>query len=165
MRVSHYLPAGQSPRRLKTSGRARNAPGAWPPLDEAQALGIARAMRDRGRLAPPWLVFEKGSPLEQKALNMAFPVCCGGFSRFQLWRWQRKHSRLIIQTVGQGSMPVGRMLLKMRKKRHGHPGPRLFSKRREKAKISQARPCGPLPACFADPATLRSASARGWPKP
>ena len=85
-------------------------------LDEAQALGIARAMRDRGRLAP-LLVFEKGSPLEQKALEYGIPCLLWGFfSRFQLWRWQRKHSRLIIQTVGQESMPVGRMLLKMRKK-------------------------------------------------
>ena len=85
-------------------------------LDEAQALGIARAMRDRGCLAP-LLVFEKGSPLEQKALEYGIPCLLWGFfSRFQLWRWQRKHSRLIIQTVGQESMPVGRMLLKMRKK-------------------------------------------------
>ena len=62
-------------------------------LDEAQALGIARAMRDRGCLAP-LLVFEKGSPLEQKALEYGIPCLLWGFfSRFQLWRWQRKHSR------------------------------------------------------------------------
>lgn len=85
-------------------------------LDEAQALGIARAMRDRGRLAP-MLVINKGSLLEQKALEYGIPCLQWGFfSRFQLWRWQRKHSRLIIQTVGQESMRAGRMLLKMRKK-------------------------------------------------
>lgn len=85
-------------------------------LDEAEALGIACAMRDRGRLAP-LLVIEKGSPLEQKALEYGIPYMLWGFfSRFQLWRWQRKHSRLIIQTVGQESMRAGRMLLRMRKK-------------------------------------------------
>lgn len=85
-------------------------------LAESQSLGIAAAMRDRGRLAP-MLVIDRGSQLEQKALEYGIPYLLSGFFlRFQLWRWQRKHSRLIIQTVGQDSMRLGRMLLKMRKK-------------------------------------------------
>lgn len=85
-------------------------------LNEAQAMAIAIGMRDDGRLAP-LLVIEKGSALEQQALENGIPYLLSGpFLRFQLWRWQRKHSKLVIQTIGPDSMGVGYKLLRMRKK-------------------------------------------------
>lgn len=85
-------------------------------LNEEQAMAMAVGMRDDGRLAP-LLVIEKGSELEQGALENGIPYLLSGpFLRFQLWRWQRKHSRLIIQTIGLASMRLGYKLLRMRKK-------------------------------------------------
>ena len=49
-------------------------------LDEAQALGIARAMRDRDA-SRPCLYSKRAAPLSKRPWNMAFPVCCGVFFR------------------------------------------------------------------------------------
>lgn len=89
-------------------------------LEEEQSLALARAMRDGGRLAP-MLVCLKHSRLHQRALELGLPALAvsGAGARnpvtlLRLWRWQRRHKKLLVQTVGQEALALGRRMLRMR---------------------------------------------------
>lgn len=89
-------------------------------LEEEQSLALARAMRDGGRLAP-MLVCLKHSRLHQRALELGLPALAVGsagarnpVTLLRLWRWQRRHKKLLVQTVGQEALALGRRVLRMR---------------------------------------------------
>lgn len=84
-------------------------------LEEEQSLALARAMRDGGRLAP-MLVCLKHSRLHQRALELGLPaLAIGGagarnpVTLLRLWRWQRRHKKLLVQTVGQEALALGQI--------------------------------------------------------
>ncbi|MFT4301537.1 MAG: glycosyltransferase [Desulfovibrio sp.] len=90
-------------------------------MEEEHVLALARSMRDGGRLAPMLACLENSS-LYARAVQLNLPVipvssasARNPFNHWRLWRWQRRHSRLLVQTVGQDAMPLGRSVLRMRK--------------------------------------------------
>ncbi len=97
-------------------------------MEEEHALALARSMRDGGNFAP-MLVCLENSSLHSRAVQLNLPVIpvSGASVRnplnlWKLWRWQRRHPRLLVQTVGQDAMPLGRSILRMRE-----PGATLLS--------------------------------------
>lgn len=89
-------------------------------MEEEHVLALARSMRDGGRLAPMLACLEHSS-LYARAVQLNLPVipvssasARNPFNHWRLWRWQRRHSRLLVQTVGQEAMPLGRSVLRMR---------------------------------------------------
>ncbi len=90
-------------------------------LEEEQSLALVRNMRDGGRLAP-LLVCLKGSRLHERARALNLPLLAVGsaatgnpLTLLRLWNWQRKHKMLLIQTVGEEALPLGRRVLRMRR--------------------------------------------------
>lgn len=85
-------------------------------MEEAQALALGLAMRDGGRLAP-LLVCRRGSWLHARAAELGIPLLVtGGLFWPRLFFWQRRHKRLLIQTIGAGSVAPGRRVLALRRK-------------------------------------------------
>ncbi|MGE9984164.1 glycosyltransferase family 4 protein [Desulfovibrio sp. SGI.169] len=89
-------------------------------LEEEQTLALVRTMRDGGRLAP-LLVCLKGSRLHERAraLNLPLLAVSGAgpgnpLTLLRLWNWQRKRKKLLIQTVGEEALALGRRVLRMR---------------------------------------------------
>ncbi len=89
-------------------------------MEEEHVLALARSMRDGGRLAPMLACLENSS-LYARAVQLNLPVipvssasARNPFNHWRLWRWQRRHPRLLVQTVGQDAMPLGRSVLRMR---------------------------------------------------
>ena len=89
-------------------------------MEEEHVLALARAMRDGGRLAP-MLACRENSHLHARALQLNLPVLTvngaspgNPFNFWHLWRWQRRHQKLLVQTMGQEAMPLGRSVLRMR---------------------------------------------------
>lgn len=89
-------------------------------MEEEHALALARSMRDGGNFAPV-LVCLENSNLHSRAEQLNLPVIpvSGASVRnplnlWKLWRWQRRHARLLVQTVGQDAMALGRRVLRMR---------------------------------------------------
>lgn len=90
-------------------------------LEEEQSLALVRNMRDGGRLAP-LLICLKGSRLHERARALNLPLLAVGsaatgnpLTLLRLWNWQRKHKMLLIQTVGEEALPLGRRVLRMRR--------------------------------------------------
>ena len=90
-------------------------------MEEEHALALARSMRDGGNFAPMLVCLEHSS-LHARAVQLNLPVIPvsgaslrNPFNLWKLWRWQRRHTRLLVQTVGQDAMPLGRSVLRMRK--------------------------------------------------
>lgn len=89
-------------------------------MEEEQALALGLAMRDGGRLAP-LLVCRRGSWLHARAAELGIPLLVtGGLNSSLFWPrlffWQRRHKRLLIQTIGAGSVAFGRRVLALRRK-------------------------------------------------
>lgn len=85
-------------------------------LNALQALALAKALRDDDAFEP-LLVIDPESPLKMAANDNALPFLpTGPLLPFQLWRWQRKKPRLLVQTVGQSSMNAGYRFFRLRKK-------------------------------------------------
>lgn len=89
-------------------------------MEEEHALALARSMRDGGNFAPMLVCLEHSS-LHGHAVQLNLPVIpvSGASLRnplnlWKLWRWQRRHARLLVQTIGQDAMPLGRCVLRMR---------------------------------------------------
>ena len=89
-------------------------------MEEEHALALARSMRDGGNFAPMLVCLEHSS-LHGRAVQLNLPVIpvSGASLRnplnlWKLWRWQRRHARLLVQTIGQDAMPLGRCVLRMR---------------------------------------------------
>lgn len=89
-------------------------------LEQEQTLALARTMRDGGRLAP-LLVCLKRSLLRERADALNLPVlavggasACNPLTLLRLWRWQQRHEKLLVQTVGQEALALGRQMLRMR---------------------------------------------------
>lgn len=89
-------------------------------LEEDQALALARHMRDGGDIAP-MLVCCAGSRLQCQAAALKLPLLTvsgpsgGLLGLWRLWRWQRRHKLLLIQTIGEEALNLGHKLLRMRK--------------------------------------------------
>ena len=90
-------------------------------MEEEHALALARSMRDGGNFAPMLVCLERSS-LHGRAVQLNLPVIpvSGASVRnplnlWKLWRWQRRHARLLVQTIGQDAMALGRSVLRMRK--------------------------------------------------
>ena len=86
--------------------------------EEDQTIALARAMRDGGNIAP-MLVCRKGMRLHRLAQEFSLPCMTVGspgslWGLLRLWRWQRRFRYLLIQTVGEEAMPLGRRLLRLR---------------------------------------------------
>ncbi|MDE6735287.1 MAG: translation initiation factor IF-2, partial [Desulfovibrio sp.] len=93
-------------------------------LEAEQALAMAAALHAEGVIRP-LLVCIRGSRLHAEALTQTLPVLAvsGAGSmpaHVRLWRWQRPRDFLLIQTVGEASVPLGRRVLAMRKKGSAH---------------------------------------------
>ncbi len=89
-------------------------------LEEEHALALALYMRDGGPLAP-MLACRQGSPLHRRAAALNLPVLplpganpANPVTLFRLWRWQRRHPRLLVQTVSEEALALGRRLLRLR---------------------------------------------------
>lgn len=89
-------------------------------MEEEHALALARSMRDGGNFAPMLVCLEHSS-LHGRAVQLNLPVIpvSGASQRnplnlWRLWRWQRRHARLLVQTIGQDAMALGRSVLRMR---------------------------------------------------
>lgn len=89
-------------------------------MEEEHVLALARAMRDGGRLAP-MLACRDNSHLHARARQLNLPVLTvngaspgNPFNFWHLWRWQRRHQKLLVQTMGQEAMALGRSVLRMR---------------------------------------------------
>lgn len=87
-------------------------------LEEEQTLALVRAMRDGGRLAP-LLVCLKGSRLHERARALNLPLLAmsgtgNPLALLRLWNRQRRHKKLLIQTVGEEALALGRRVLRMR---------------------------------------------------
>ena len=89
-------------------------------LEEEQTLALVRAMRDGGRLAP-LLVCLKGSRLHERARALNLPLLAvsgtgtgNPLTLLRLWNRQRRHKKLLIQTVGEEALALGRRVLRMR---------------------------------------------------
>ena len=89
-------------------------------MEEEHALALARSMRDGGNFAP-MLVCLENSSLHSRAVQLNLPVIPvsstslrNPLNLWKLWRWQRRHARLLVQTIGQDAMPLGRSVLRMR---------------------------------------------------
>lgn len=89
-------------------------------LEAEQSLAMASALNAGGVVAP-LLVCLRGSRLHAEATAQALPVLAvsgaGSMAaHVRLWRWQRPRDFLLIQTVGEASVRLGRRVLAMRKK-------------------------------------------------
>lgn len=89
-------------------------------MEEEHVLALARAMRDGGRLAP-MLACRESSYLHARACQINLPVLTvngaspgNPFNFWCLWRWQRRHQKLLVQTMGQDAVALGRSVLRMR---------------------------------------------------
>lgn len=89
-------------------------------LEEDHALALALHMRDGGPLAP-MLACRQGSALHRRAMTLNLPVLplpgvhpANPLTLFRLWRWQRRHARLLVQTVGEEALTLGHCLLRLR---------------------------------------------------
>lgn len=89
-------------------------------LEEEQTLALVRTMRDGGRLAP-LLVCLKGSRLHERAHALNLPLLAvsgtgagNPLTLLRLWNRQRRHKKLLIQTVGEEALALGRRVLRMR---------------------------------------------------
>lgn len=89
-------------------------------MEEEHVLALARAMRDGGRLAP-MLACRESSSLHARACQLNLPVLTvngaspgNPFNFWRLWRWQRRHQKLLVQTMGQEAVALGRSVLRMR---------------------------------------------------
>lgn len=87
-------------------------------LEEEQTLALVRTMRDGGRLAP-LLVCLKGSRLHERACALNLPLLAvsgtgNPLTLLRLWNRQRRHNKLLIQTVGEEALALGRRVLRMR---------------------------------------------------
>ena len=88
-------------------------------LEEDQSLAMVEAMRDGGNLAP-MLVCLQNSRLHRLAAERNLPLLAvsGGRSLWgmvRLWRWQRRHRSLLVQTVGEEAMRLGYWVFRMRR--------------------------------------------------
>lgn len=96
------------------------APARLTRLEAEQALAMASSLRDDDSFTP-LLVCRRGGRLHAEATALGVPVLAvsgGGdvVGHVRLWRWQRRHAFLLIQTVGAESMGLGRRVLGMRKR-------------------------------------------------
>jgi glycosyltransferase involved in cell wall biosynthesis len=89
-------------------------------LEEDHALALATTMRDGGSMAPMLLCL-KGSHLHNRALELNLPVLAVGgtgagnpLTLLRLWRWQRRHKFLLVQTIGETAMALGHRVLSLR---------------------------------------------------
>jgi len=84
-------------------------------IEEDHVLALATAMRDGGRLAP-MLLCRNHSRLHSraKALNLPTLTTGGPLDLPRLWLWQRRHKFLLVQTIGENAMALGRSVLRMR---------------------------------------------------
>jgi glycosyltransferase involved in cell wall biosynthesis len=89
-------------------------------MEEEHALALARSMRDGGNFAPMLVCLEHSS-LHSRAVQLNLPVIPvssanlrNPLNLWKLWRWQRRHARLLVQTVGQDAMGLARGVLRMR---------------------------------------------------
>lgn len=117
--------AGPAKRAAADSGRAAPLGRAGSPrrtarLEEDHALALALHMRDGGPLAP-MLACRQGSALHRRAMTLNLPVLplpgvhpANPLTLFRLWRWQRRHARLLVQTVGEEALALGHCLLRLR---------------------------------------------------
>lgn len=89
-------------------------------LESAQALALTRFFHVCGGFTP-LLVCRKGSALLAEAKALGLPVLAAGgaglVAQLGLWRWQRRHEGLIIQTIGEASLNFGRRVLTLADKR------------------------------------------------
>lgn len=89
-------------------------------LEAEQALAMVGALNAGGEVSP-LLVCNHGSRLHAEATAQGLPLLAvsGAGSvaaHVRLWRWQRRRDFLLIQTVGEASVKLGRRVLAMRKK-------------------------------------------------
>lgn len=89
-------------------------------LEAEQALAMVAAL-NAGGVISPILVCLRGSRLHAEATAQELPVLAVSGSgslaaHVRLWRWQRPRDFLLIQTVGEASVLLGRRVLAMRKK-------------------------------------------------
>ncbi|MBQ9453005.1 MAG: glycosyltransferase family 4 protein [Desulfovibrio sp.] len=81
-------------------------------------LALACAMRDGGQYTP-LLVCRRHAPVgvAAKALGLPF-LSLGGVATLsgllRLWLWQRRHERLVVQTVGVEAMDLGLRIMRQR---------------------------------------------------
>lgn len=104
---------GERPEECGASSAARAAR-----LEEAHVLALAVAMRDGGRLAP-LLVCRRKTSLHDRAVELGLPLLALGgpgtaVALARLWLWQRRHRALLVQTVGEEAMSLGRRILRLR---------------------------------------------------
>ena len=83
-------------------------------------LALVPTTRDGGRLAP-LLVCLKGSRLHGRACALNLPLLAvsgagtgNPLTLLRLWNRQRRHNKLLIQTVGEEALALGRRVLRMR---------------------------------------------------
>lgn len=90
-------------------------------LEAEQALAMTCALLEDGRFTP-LLVCRRGSELHRRAAGRGLPLLpLGGMAdHVRLWRWQRRHAFLTIQTVGEEAQGLSRRVLGMRKKGSAH---------------------------------------------
>ena len=109
---------GAAPR--EEAGGRGTAPAPLARVEAEQALAMTSALHAAGTF-PPLLVCIRGSRLCAEARARGLPVLAVGGAAdmpglVRLWRWQRRHAALLIQTLGEVSAPLGRRVLAMRKK-------------------------------------------------
>ncbi|MDR3357615.1 MAG: glycosyltransferase [Desulfovibrio sp.] len=102
-------------------GRGRDCADmdAPPDAEEEQALALALALHEAGR-TKPYLLCAGGSWAHRRAAALKLPHLAARsrynpLSLLKLWFWQRRHSFLLIQTVGEGSLGFGRLVRRWRK--------------------------------------------------
>jgi glycosyltransferase involved in cell wall biosynthesis len=101
------------------SGGAQADVEARPDAEAEQTLAIAAALHQAGG-TKPLLLCETDGWTHQEARRLNLP-CLATKSRYnplcliKLWLWQRRQGRLLIQTVGEGSPALGRLVKSWRK--------------------------------------------------
>ena len=113
-------PGAGGQREGMAGGTARPEPLALARLEAAQALAMALALRDDGEVSP-LVVCRRGSWLSAEATARGVPVLAVSgpgdvAAHVRLWRWQRAHAPLLIQTVGAEAAGLGRRVLGMCRK-------------------------------------------------
>ncbi|MBD5626095.1 MAG: glycosyltransferase family 4 protein [Desulfovibrio sp.] len=106
------------------SGPPLGTPAQLARVEAEQALAMAEGLREDGRFTP-LLVCRRGAWLHARAGERGLPILpVGGAgdvaAHVRLWRWQRRHGFLIIQTVGEEALGLSRRVLGMRKQGSAH---------------------------------------------